>query len=484
MAKGWFDSPRLTYLSTSSRIISATDEVAAICVASPQKMKKTIYLLFLLILECSALYPAWANEKDSSWNSAVQEMKNRIITGSLGRDFKISFYNRPYQEYTEEELMIYTLSGNGTAIIQMGNRLKELKISPEELFWFCKSLLDYKLADFAENEARIEGSASYSIIIGTSESKKGICLYKARNDTNREVVWQYMFRFGQLLLERAGLRDKNESILPVCKGIVSRQEIDSDNDGLIDWLRVNVGFYNFRAGDFIIDFSGYTQNIFLSQGNSSKEFFLNTYLLQGENKNLKDFFKMRIDSKKGSSTGLYIMDMGLSSYGYKKKNLRAAADIVFKGSDTRHFKVKLNQTVVLEIKKGESGDDGAFGWFCVSGILPDGTVRLVGKQYSEFVLGREDFPLVFLGCISSYLRLYQTNADNVIFEIIWRVPDKEILERRITHFIETAVSDNYRGDKEAFKASLESDEKCRKDLETQHELEIDISYCIPPVQRI
>jgi len=447
-------------------------------------MKKRIYFLFFLILECSALYPLWAKAEESSWRSLVQEMQTRIVAGSLGRDFKISFYNRPYQEYTEEELMIYTLGGDGTAIIQMGNQLKKLKMSTEELLLFCKSLLDYKLADFAENEPRSEGSASYSIVLRTKESKKGIYLYKARNDKDREVIWQYMFRFGQLLLERAGLRDKNEPILPVCKGIVSQQEIDSDNDGLIDWLRVNVEFYNFRAGDFIIDFSGYTQNIFFSQGNSSKEFFLNTYLLQSENKNLKGFFRMGIDSKEGSSTGPYIMDMGLSSYGYKKKNLRAAADIVFKGSDTRRFKVKLNQTVVLEIKKGKSGDDRVLGWFYVSGILPDGTVRLVGKQYSEFVLGREDFPLVSLGCISSYLRLCQTDADSVIFEITWRIPDKEMLERRISHFIETAVSDNYRGDKETFKSSLESDEKCREDLETLHELEIDISYCVPPVQKI
>jgi hypothetical protein len=431
------------------------------------------------MLECLTLFPVLAEEDQNSWRFLVKSMHTRIVNGSLGQDFKISFQNRPFQKYTKEELMIYTLGGDGTAIVQMGNQVKELKIFPEELLWLCKTLLEYNLAGLAEDETPTEAGASYSIVLRCGESKKGIYLYKSRNDKNREVIWQYLFRFGRVLSERVGFRDKNEPILPVCKGIVSEQQIDSNNDGLIDWLRVNVEFYNFRAGDFIIDFSGYSQDIFLVQGNSNREFFLNTYLLQSESENLKNFFKMGIDSKEGSLSGPYIMDMGLDSYRNNKENLRSTADLVFKGNEKWRFKVNLNQTVALEIKKGESASDKAIGWFCVSGILADGTVKIWGRQLSEFVLGKEDLPLVFWGCISSFLHLCETDANSAIFEIGWRVPDKESLERRIRNFQEIIVSDNYHGDVQTIKTSLESDEKCKKDLQMQHELEVNISYCLP-----
>jgi hypothetical protein len=448
-------------------------------------MKKVIYLFLLfLISECLALYPVLAQEKQDSWRWLVQDLQNRVISGSLGQDFQISFQNRPYEQYTKEELMIYTLGADGTAIVQMGDQAVESKILPGELLWFCKSLLEYKLADLEKDEPPTEGCASYSIVLHSGQLKKGVYLYKSKNDKNREVLWQYLFRFGQVLFERVGFRDKNEPILPVCKGIVSTQKIDSDNDGLIDWLRVDVGFYNFRAGDFIIDFSGYSQDVFLSQGNFNKEFFLNAYLLQSENESLKNFFKMGIDAKEGSSTGPYIMDMGLDTYRYKKENLRSAPNIVFKGDQWRRFRVNSKQTVVLEIKKGQSPSDKAFGWFCLSEILPDGTVKLWGRQSSESVLGKEDLSLVFWGCLSSYLHLYATDVKGALFEIGWRIPDKESLERRIRNFQEIVVSDNYHGDVETIKRSLEFDEKCKEDLKAQHELEIAISYCLPPAEKI
>jgi hypothetical protein len=448
-------------------------------------MKKLLNLVLVLILECLILYQVGASQEGGGWRTLVKEMQTRLESGALARDFRLSFNNHPQGKYAEEELLAYTLRGDGTAIIQMNNKVKVVKILPSEIIWLCKTIMGYKLEDLPENEPRASNSSSFAIVFRNMKSVGGVRLCNSQNDKNRQIIWQYLFRFGQILLDKTGLRDRNKPILPVCKGIIGCQEIDSDNDGRIDWLRLDVGFYSFSCADFIIDFSGYTQNIFFAQGNSSKEFFLNTYLLQSDWKNTRGFLKMGIDSKTAASaTAPYIMDIGLDFYSYRnRKNFRTIPDLVFKGNGIWKFKVKLNQTVALEIKKGQSPKDKALGWFYVSEIMPD-CVNLVARQYSKFTLGTEDFNLASWDCISAFLRLAQKDASSAIFEIGWNIPDKEGLDRRIRNFKEIIMSDSYRGNTESIKSSLDFHEKCNRELQELGDLEININYCLPPVEKI
>jgi hypothetical protein len=447
-------------------------------------MKKLLYLLFFSISIFCILYPAQAEPRDDPWRMMANKMQAGLESGSLGRDFRLSFNNHPFGRYNEEELMAYTLRGDGTVIIQMHDKLKVFKVLPAELFWLCKVLLEYDLANLPQDEQKASNSASFAIVLRNGSSASGVRFYNSQNDRKREIIWQYLFRFGQLLLTKAGLRQIGEPVLPVCKGITSVQEIDSDNDGLIDWLRLDVSFYSFTSGEFIIDFSGYTEDIFFAQGNSTKEFFLNAYFVQGNWKDTKGFLKMGIDSKAAANaTGPYIMDIGLGSYPFaNKNNFRPTPNLVFKGAAAGKFSMHLKQTAVLEIKKGELPSERAFGWFCLAEILPDGT-ELLARQSSRFTLGKEDYTLASWDCLSADLHLSQSQTESAIFEVGWNIPDKNALQRRIDNFRETMASASYRGNTESIKSSLESHEKCRSELEKIGDLEVKINYCQPPLEK-
>lgn len=446
-------------------------------------MNKLKYLLVFLLLNLLIFERVCAKEETISWRSLVQQIQAQIENGSLGKDFRFYFQNIPYRSYTEEELMVYVIKSDGKVFAQMGNQVRTTRISPNELIWLCKFLLEYGLAGLPENEPRAEGSAAYSIILRSNNAAKGIRLYNSRNDKNREIIRQYLFRFGQLLFEEVRFRDKTETLLPVCKGITKEEELDTDGDGVIDWLRLYIGFYNFKSADFVIDFLGNKQNIFLPPGNTDKEFLLNTYLLRRNRQDLKNFFKFKIDSKIGSSTGPYVMDIVIDSHKYKKSNFRISPDIVFKGAGKWRFKANLNQAVVLEIKKNRPQPYEDFLWFYITAISPQG-VSLDGRFNLNLKLEAEATPLVFFGCMANFLRLNKIDNSSAIFEISWRVPDIDRLEQRIGQYKEMLQSGKFYDKEDKFRLSLEYDEQCKQDLATLDDLEIGVIYCAPPVGRI
>ncbi|MCX5708850.1 MAG: hypothetical protein NTY14_07800 [Candidatus Omnitrophica bacterium] len=221
----------------------------------------------------------------------MEKLQKKVNSGSLGNDVSITFQNTPYKKYMEDELMAYTFRSDGEVIIQMNNQVKEIKVPDNELLWLARFLIEHRLGDFPEKEPQLSDSASFAIIVKVGSARKGIWLYNKGNDQNREVAWQYMLHLGQIFLENSGLRDKSQPLLPVCEGINRFEELDSNNDGVVDWLRLKIGFHAFRSGQYTFDFSGVRHSVFLPQGRSEKDFFLNTYLLHPETGVNKEYLR-------------------------------------------------------------------------------------------------------------------------------------------------------------------------------------------------
>lgn len=466
-------------------------------------MRKWRYLLIFFLLELLILCPVSAEEEVISWRSLVQKMQPLVESGSLGEDFSLSFKPFPMPDFEKSmctfEKGEYTLKGDGTVFVQKGNQKSELKISPNELLWLCKSLLEYNLAGLPEHELVMD-VRPYLITLRIGELEKTIPFYViGGKGVNKEIIWQYLVRFGELLLERAGLRDNTEPILPICKGIIKEEKIDSNNDNLIDWLRVGAGFYSFKAGDFIIDFLGSKQRISFPQGDTDKEFFINAYLLRKskekedlviadaiENEGWVGYLTINYDTEKPSAE--YGMKMILNDPdNYKKENLRNTPDLVFKNKGKWRFKVNLGQAVVLEIKSVSPKYETSW-WFNVNEISPK-EVKLGGGLDWVLRAGEENENLAFSGILWNTLRLLETDTNSAIFEVGWRVSYSEEMlteEKKATE--EMVHSGRYKGTekesglKEHLK-HLEEIESTRKSLDLSG-LEIIINYSAPPVEKL
>jgi len=405
----------------------------------------------------------------SSWNQVAGKLQKRVALGNLGNDVSITFQNAPYKKYMEDELMAYTLRSDGEMIIQMNAQIKRIKVAPNELLWLAKFLIEHKLEDFSEGEPQLADSASFAIILKVGNSRKGIWLYNKGNDKNREIVWQYMFHLGQLFLENAGLRDKSQAILPVCNGINRVEELDSNNDGRIEWLRLKIGFHAFKAGEFTFNFSGVSHSVFLGQGNTEKDFFLNTYLLQPAADYNKEYLALTVNSQPASLIGPYRMDLGLDSESYRNKNLRISPDFVFQGPGKNRFPLRLHQSVIVEVKNNRTEPENKFLRFTLLEINSDGA-RLVGKDEPVFLALEENIPLGDFGCISSVFSLVGPHPGGAIFEVSWNIPEADTVQRQMGYF---------QGDKEAARSSLDFSRKCLGQLEELEDLQINVIYSTP-----
>jgi hypothetical protein len=447
-------------------------------------MKKIFFrAFFLLVLELLFVNPTFPAKENNPWKLLIQQMQERLDSGSLGQDLRITFNNFPYEVFTEEELMSYTVRADGKVVVQKDDEVRVLRISPAEFIWIFKFLTKYNLEELPSNEPVLNDSASFSIILRAGNFKKGIRLYKRNNIKDREVIWQYLFRLGQTFFEGAGLRDKNDPVLAVCKGIVKEEEIDTDSDGTIDWLRLWVGFYSFKSGDTVIDFLGRRQNIFISQGNSEKEFFINTYLLKLDRFKLRDLLDLKIDSIEGDPAGPYKMDMGFDSPRYDRDNYRTRPNCVLKNKGKWEFNINLNQAVIIEIKKGKSADRQDLWWFHAVEISPK-KLKLEGREDLILRLNDEAAVLGFSGCMSSFLRLCDLSLGSALLEIGWRLPDRDLLQKRIGLFKELIARDSQGQTRHDYQASLKVLQDCDRELEASLELEIDITYCIPPAMDV
>jgi hypothetical protein len=448
-------------------------------------MKQRGCLLFFLILGLIG-YPAYRAEAgELSWKALVQRLQNRVDKGILGNDVRVSFQNCPLGEYKAEELMAYTMRGDGWVVIQMHNKVKELKVAPSELLWLSKFLLEHNLGNLPEQESQADNSASYGIILSIDGYHKSIQLYNSLNDINREIIWQYLFRMGQLILTEVGLRDKAEPLLPVCKGIIGHTEIDSNNDGRFEWLRLELGFYSFKPGEYVVNFGGYKQNIFLSQGNSIREFPLNPYLLSIPDFQLKEYLKFAINSPGLDSLKPYKMNLGLDSSIYKLNTSRLQPDLSFKGCGSHSFKLGLNQTVLLGVKRNDDHPDEVIHRFSIAQIAPD-EVRLGPGEGEGQIIKLDDNPTIldFYGCISNTLRLKEIEGNEAVFETGWNIPDKGELKEKISNYRDYTASGKFKDNEESLKFSIVYYEECLGDLRTLDDLEVKVIYCQPSAQEM
>ncbi len=429
-----------------------------------------IFQLFLSAV-CFAQAP-------SSWPGIVYKLQKRVALGNLGDDVSITFQNSPYKKYMEDELMAYTFRSDGEVIVQMNDQVKTIKVPPEELLWLARFLTEHKVEDFPEKEPKLEDSASFAIIIKVGSSRKGIWLYNKGNDKNRDVVWQYLFYRGQTLLETSGLRDKNQAIFPVCEGVKRLDEMDINNDGIVEWLRLKIGFHVFKAGQYTFDFSGVRHSVFLSQGRIERDFFLNTYLLQPETGLNREYLTLGIDSQPPCPIGPFRMDLGLELKNYPGKNFRTSPDFVFAGPQKGEFSLRLRQSVIVEVKKNQIESGNRLLRFTLSEINPEG-VRLTGKDEPVFLAREGNIPLADFGCLSGIFGLSLIDPGTATFQVSWNIPEQEMIQKKIEYFQEILLQDDYQGDKESARSSLDFCQECLGQLGGLEELQINVIYTTP-----
>lgn len=454
-------------------------------------MRKWRYLLVFFLLGLLFSQPVSAKEEMNSWRAIVQEMQNRIEEDSLGEDFSLVFDYCSFDPTPGLPLSLkYTLRGDGKVSLQIDNKKRELRISSKEIIELCRSLLEYKLlnlADFVETDYLRSEQPSCSITLRIGKEEKEISFFLPAREKNREIIWQYLYRFGQLLLEKTELRNKNQPILPICKGIIREEKIDSNQDGLIDWLHIWVGFHTFKPNNFIVDYTlGRKQKIFFRQGDTQKEFFINAYVLRQWEEGERGYMTISYQTVKGFEEN-YVFS--LESAKYKKEQFRTKSDIVFKGEGKWRFKVNLDQTVGLRMKSSSPPANETYWWFYIEEISPE-EVKLGGGLDSTVRLGGESENLGFVGILSNPFRLLEINSNGAIFEIGWNVSDLGGEKHKIMmDLMEKDIkSGKYKGSKkeEGAKKYLTMIEqlKSQKEKLDTNKLEIDINYSAPPVEKI
>jgi hypothetical protein len=423
--------------------------------------------------------PARSRQEFIPWRSLAQSLLGRIEARKLDKNVKISFLNTPYSKYVPEDLMAYTISGDGAVTIQMRDTLKEINVPPEELYWLSQFLLDHHLEDFPDTEPDVRDSAEFRVTLGIDEKRKTLRLYNSRNDNDREIVWQYMYSYGLRLLQAAGLTDQNKAIMPICKGITEIRELDTDDDGLVDWLKFRIEFISFKSGDFTLGFGGRKKALFLPQGNTVYYAYVNAYLAHCNDPAMYNYAQVSIDTKPPSSKGPYRMNLNVDTARYAaRRDLRATPDISISGGESLSFEASLNQEVMLEITRAGSSDDRCVIRFVIKEVLPDRVV--IGDDAESIdVTALDSFFLHDIECMGCVLTFVKSSGSIATLEAGWIGPDKAAIESKIQYFNEAFASDNYHGDKEQARASLDSALSCKEAIENMQDLRINVVYLSP-----
>lgn len=413
------------------------------------------------------------------WRRLVSDLSFRLESDSAGAEDKVSFLNTPYRKFVKEDLIAYTVAGDGAVTVQMRDKISHIAVTREEALWFFKLLMEYGLADLPDEEPDDRESAEFRVSVRTGGKKKVLRLYNSRNGPKRDILWQYFYSFGLKLLQSADLMDRNKAVMPVCKGITGRQEIDSDNDGRVDWIKFRLEFYSFKSGDFVLGFGPGKTDLFLPPGNNVHYEYVNSYLLSEPGSSLADYSLLTVDTKPGNPRGPFAMKLADEFKAYSgRQNLRKTADKSCSGEESLVFKAGLNQSVILHIGKTESFDKGSVIRFKVKKI--DGESVLVGNDKESLELVKDDKNLLHdLECVSCYLRLSRIEGSSAVFEAGWDIPVKEAVENKIRQYNEALTSDNFHGDKELARASLDAMLDCRECLENLDDIRIELVYVSP-----
>lgn len=426
-------------------------------------MRRTLVYPVLLTLAFIMNGPAIAEEV--SWKSQVQELGKRVARGSLGDDFALSFqYN----------FLNYTVKGTGEGVMESGKEKKEFKVPRDELLALCGRLLGHKLDGFSE-QGMIYDAPTFTVTIKTGDSTASRSAFYDAHRTELTVVWQYLFRFGQYLAGRCGL--PGPSPMPVCEGITGYEEVDEDKDGMIDWVKIKVGFYVFKAQDAEVELNGSAYRFALPLGGSEREYFFNAYSLRDAGKEC--YITLVSDDEH------FVGVLDLSGILKDKPKFRTTPDIVLKqnGFGTRdkvsfRFKVFVNQAVVVDILSGYPFPRKEF--FTLKEVSGDKVTLDSGNSLREMEKGRATHPSY------GYFSLVETGDKSAVFEIVLANPLKEIelFDADIRRIKEQLISG--RGDRDELERQLKLAEYSREGLVSYQKgrLEAVINYSTPPVERI
>lgn len=422
---------------------------------------------------------AQAPQETVFWRTLALDLKQRLGRSPNDKNLKISFLNTPLGKHIVEDLMAYTISGDGAVTIQMHDTLKEISVQPEELYWMGQFLFEHGLEDLPDKEADDPSSSEFRISLRVDGRRKTIRLYNSRNTKDREIIWQYLYSFGLRLLQKAGLSDENKPIMPVCRGVTGVQEIDADNDGLVDWLKLKLEFYSFKSGDYTLGFNGRKTSVFLPQGNTSQYLYVNSYLLKNKGPMLSDFSRISIAGKPVHPKGPYIFDLNIDAAGYAgRDDIRDAPDKSGKGAAPVRFEARLNQEVIMEILSAGREDSRAVIRFTVVDVGPQGvTIETEGESIP--VTPQDPLFLHDIECMGCVLRLIGTEGGCGVFETGWIVPDRTVIANKISYFNEAFASDRYHGDKEQARLSLDNALACKEAIEHTDDLRINVVYTSP-----
>jgi hypothetical protein len=442
-------------------------------------MPGCICLTLSIFFLSEGVSPAQDRQETVSWALLAQKFQQRLEKNTAGKDVRLSFLNTPYGKYNVEDLMAYTLSGDGSVTIQMHDQIRNIKIPPEEMYWMGNFLLQHRLADLPDKEPDVSNSAEFRVSLRVGDTKKTLRLYNSRNDKNREIIWEYFYSFGLRLLQTAGFTDLNKPVMPVCRGVTEIRELDTDSDGLIDWLKLKIEFISFKSGDFILGFGGRKANIFLPQGNTVRYEYINTYLIGSRDVGLSDYSKLQIDTKPSNPKGPYVMDLGLDKAGYADRvNFRKTPDLRGRGTDPLLFEARVNQEIILEMERLGSPADRGVIRFLVKDVQPDRAI--IGSDTESIEVSAKDpFFLHDIECVGCMLTLVKTYGSTAYFEVKWIIPDKELIESKIRHFNEAFASDNFHGDKEQARLSLDNALSCKEVIENTQDLQVNVIYTAP-----
>jgi hypothetical protein len=361
----------------------------------------------------------------------------------------------------------------------MHDTLKRISISPEELNWMGQFLFEHCLEDLPDQEADDPESAEFRISLRVDDRKKTLRLYNSRNNNDREIIWQYLYSFGLRLLQTAGLSDQNNAIMPVCLGVAGIQELDTDNDGLIDWLKLKVEFYAFKSGDFTLGFCGRKTKLFLAQGKTAHYLYINAYLIKNTESALYDYSRITINTTPRHPKGPYAYDLNIDQGGYAGRgDMRMTPDVSVRGAGPVSFEARLNQEIIIEMTRAGQEADRAVIRFTVKDIQPQ-SVIIGNESESIAVTSRDPLFLHDIECMGCVLSLVKSEGGAAVFEAGWIVPDRAVIENKIEYFNEACASENYLGDKDQARLSLDTALACKEAIDQVHDLQVNIIYTSP-----
>jgi hypothetical protein len=134
--------------------------------------------------------------------------------------------------------------------------------------------------------------------------------------------------------------------------------------------------------------------------------------------------------------------------------------------------------VIVEVKKSSTEPGNKLLRFTFSELSSEGA-RLIGKDDPVFLTGDEKIPLVDFGCISSLFCLGSSVSGKATFEVSWNIPESEAVQKKIEYFQDVLSKDDYPGDKETAKSSLDFCQECLDILSGLDELKINVIYTSP-----